>query len=260
MDLTPLIGWFDQVPLAILVFARVAALFATGPIIGDAYIPMRVKALLSLAVTGIIFPLVATPQALPMGTLGFIILLAKETMVGISMGFFVSLFFSGVRFGGELMNRYAGFSASENFDPDTNASVTPVGDIMHMLVVLMFLAGNGHHYFFAALQRSFELVPIGGWQATPAFQVALAQGLDEMSTIAVAMSFPVLAVVMAITAAEGVITRAVPQINVMHISFAVKIVVSLMVIYAGLPSAVAFLGSVLGAMQVAGYAIIGTLG
>jgi flagellar biosynthetic protein FliR len=90
--------------------------------------------------------------------------------------------------------------------------------------------------------------------------LALAQGLNEMSVIAVAMSFPVLAAIMAITAAEGVITRAVPQINVMHISFAVKIVVSLMVLYAGLPSAVAFLGTVLGTMQAAGYAMIGTLG
>ena len=47
MDLSPLIGWFDSVPLAFLVFARVAALFAVGPIIGDAYIPMPVKTLLA---------------------------------------------------------------------------------------------------------------------------------------------------------------------------------------------------------------------
>jgi len=260
MDLSPLIGWYESMPLAILVFARVAALFAVGPIIGDTYIPASVKGLLAFAVTGILFPLAATTQQVPAVDGWFLLLLAKETLVGLSMGFFVSLFFNGVRFGGELMNRYAGFSAAENFDPDTNASVTPVGDVMHLLLVLLFLAGDGHHYFFAALQRSYDLVPVGGWQATQAFQLALAQGLNEMSTIAVAMSFPVLAAIMAITAAEGVVTRAVPQINVMHVSFAVKIVVSLMVMYAGLPSAVAFLGSVLGTMQVAGYAVIGTLG
>ena len=260
MDLSPLIGWYEFLPLAILVFARVAALFAVGPIIGDSYIPTPVKALLALAVTGILFPIAAKTQPVPVVDLWFLVLLAKETLVGLSMGFFVSLFFNAVRFGGELINRYAGFSAAENFDPDTSASVTPVGDVFHMLIVLLFLATNGHHYFFAALGRSYELVPIGAYQITARFQGALAAGLDEMSVIAVAMSFPVLAAVMAITAVEGVVTRAVPQINIMHVSFAVKIVVSLMVMYAGLPSAVVFLGSVLATMQTAGYAVIGTLG
>jgi flagellar biosynthesis protein FliR len=260
MDLSPLIGWYEYLPLAILVFARVAALFAVGPIIGDSYIPTPVKGLLALAVSGILFPIAAKTQPVPVVDLWFVVLLAKETLVGLSMGFFVSLFFNAVRFGGELINRYSGFAAAENFDPDTNASVTPVGDVYHMLIVLLFLAVNGHHYFFAALARSYDLVPIGGYQITGRFQAALAQGLDEMSIIAVAMSFPVLAAVMAITAAEGVITRAVPQINIMHVSFAVKIVVSLMVMYAGLPSAVVFLGTVLGTMQTAGYAMISTLG
>jgi flagellar biosynthetic protein FliR len=260
MDLSPLTAWYGQLPLAILVFARVAALFAVGPVIGDTYIPTPVKALLALAVTAILFPIAMATQPVPAMDLWFLLLLVKETLVGLSMGFFVSLFFNGVRFGGELINRYAGFAAAENFDPDTNASVTPVGDVMHLLLVLLFLTLNGHHYFFAALDRSYELVPLGGYQITPAFQAALAAGLDEMSTIAVALSFPVLAAVMAITAAEGVVTRAIPQINIMHVSFAVKIVVSLMVMYAGLPSAVVFLGTVLGTMQTAGYAVIGTLG
>jgi flagellar biosynthetic protein FliR len=260
MDLSLLNGWFESVPLAILVFARVAALFAVGPVIGDVYTPAPVKALLAMAVTGILWPVAAATQAPPLLDGWFFVLLLKESLVGLSMGFFIGLFFQAIRFGGELINRHAGFSAAENFDPDTSASVSPVGDVMNLLMVLLFFAGDGHHYFFAALARSYELVPLGGWQLTPAFHHALAAGFDEMSTIALAMSFPVLAAVMAITAAEGVITRAVPQINVLHTSFAVKIVVSLMVLYAGLPSAVAFIGSVLAAMQVAGYAVIGTLG
>jgi flagellar biosynthetic protein FliR len=260
MDLAPLITWFGSLPLAILVFARVAALFAVGPILGDAYIPTPVKALLALAVTTILLPVSLASQPVPDVDLWFLVLLAKETLVGLSLGFFVSLFVNGVRFGGELINRYAGFAAAENFDPDTNASVTPVGDVMHLLLMLLFLAANGHHFFFAALSRSYDLLPMGAYQITPAFQGALAAGLDEMSTIAVALSFPVLAAVMAITAAEGVITRAVPQINILHVSFAVKIVVSLLVMYAGLPSAVVFLGTVIAGMQTMGYAVIGTMG
>ncbi|HEX3132724.1 MAG TPA: flagellar biosynthetic protein FliR, partial [Planctomycetota bacterium] len=91
MDLAPLIGWYESMPLAILVFARVAALFAVGPVIGDTYIPASVKALLAFAVTGILFPLATTTQHVPVVDGWFLVLLAKETLVGLSMGFFVSL-------------------------------------------------------------------------------------------------------------------------------------------------------------------------
>jgi flagellar biosynthetic protein FliR len=259
MDLTALTTLFASVPGAILVFARVAALFLAGPIIGEVYTPMQVKTLLALAVTSILYPLaLANVPAVPFDA-WFPVLLVKETMVGLSLGFFVNLFLHGVRFGGDLLNRHAGFSAAENFDPDTQASITPLGDLMHLLVLLLFLAADGHHFFFAALARSYDLIPLGGWQLTPGFHAALAQGLNEMSVIALAISFPVLAAVMAITAVEGVVTRAVPQINVMHVSFAVKIVVSLLVLYSGLPAAVAFLGGVLATMQGAGYALLGVM-
>jgi flagellar biosynthesis protein FliR len=259
MDLMPLIGWCESLPLAILIFVRVSALFIAGPIIGDAYTPMRIKIFLALAVTAILWPVASAKTAVPLFDGWFVVLMMKEAMVGISMGYFVSLFTQGIRFGGELMNRYSGFAAAENFDPDTNASVTPIGDVIHIITILLFFAFDGHHFFFAALMRSYEMIPPGGWVLTSGFHLALAKGLEDMSDIAVILSFPILAAIMAITAAEGVITRAVPQINLLHISFAVKIVVSLLVLYAGLPSAVAFIGTVLATMQASGLALLHVL-
>ena len=65
MDLSGLTARYSALPLAMLVFARVAALFAVGPIIGDAYIPVPVKALLALAVTAILFPVAMANQPVP---------------------------------------------------------------------------------------------------------------------------------------------------------------------------------------------------
>jgi flagellar biosynthesis protein FliR len=259
MDLGPLISWYESFPLAILIFVRVTALFVSGPIIGDNYTPAYIKTLLALAVTTVLWPLATSKMPIPALDGWFIILMLKEALVGVSIGYFVSLFFQSIRFGGELINRFSGFSAAENFDPDTNASVTPIGDMMHMLAVMLFFAWDGHHFFFAALSRSYEVIPIGGGQMTASYHLALAQGLNDMSSAAVAMCMPVLATIMAMTAVEGVVTRAVPQINLMQISFAFKIVISLVVMYAGLPSAVAFIGTIFATMQAAGMAIIGTL-
>lgn len=255
MDLSALTSLYGHVPALMLVMARVGSLFLSAPVVGGPWVPNMPKALLSLAVSFILYPSVTQTGPVPVD-FGFVLLLAREAMVGVSLGFLLNLFFHGVRLGGELINRHAGFSASENFDPESDVGAGPMGDMMHFLMVMLFLATDGHHHLFASLSRSFDFIPLGGWILTPAFPALLAKGVSEMWLIGLVLSFPVLTAIMLLTMAEGVITRAIPQINVMHISFTVKILTSLAVLYAGLPTAVAFLGTVLGAMRTVGEAFI----
>lgn len=256
MDPAALTTFYAQVPVFLLVLVRMGALFVTAPVLGGPYAPTTAKALLTVAVTLVVMPSVAHHAAPPPLDLSYLVLIARELMVGLTFGFVVNLAFHGVRAGGELINRHAGFSAAENFDPETDFGAGPMGDLMHMLVVLLFLATDLHLHLIASMARSFELIPLGGWTLTPGFARILDQGVLQMWTIAIALSFPVLTAVMLITVAEGVITRAVPQINVLHISFAIKILVSVLVLWATMPAAVAFLGTVLRLSQGLGEACL----
>lgn len=248
MEIAPLSALWAQAPAMVLVLARIGALLVSAPVLGGPYAPGSVKALLTVAIGMAVMPgLPAMP--VPGLDLGFLLQLAREVLVGLSLGFVVNLIFHGVRAGGELINRHAGFSAAENFDPDADIGAGPMGDLFHMLLVLLFFAADLHLQLIATLVRSFAIIPLGTGGVGPAFGEVLAHGLGEMWMIAIALSFPVLTAVMLLTVAEGVITRAVPQINVLHISFAVKILVSVMVVYAALPAAVAFLGTILGLAQ-----------
>lgn len=260
MDFSALIGWFGHLPLAILVFVRVSTLIAVGPILGDMNTPGTIKALLSLAVTMIITPMaVAThPANIPFDGL-FIMTLMREAMVGLSMGFLVNIYVQSIKLGGDFINRHAGFSGAENFNPDTESVSGPIGDIFHLLMIAMFLAADGHHLFFAALARSYDMVPVGSWELTPTYGHAMGVAINDMTIIAVAISFPVLAAVMAVTMVEGVLTRAIPQINVMHVSFAVKIILSLGVMYSGLPAAMAFMNSIIYVSQQVGMSTLSML-
>jgi flagellar biosynthetic protein FliR len=75
--------------------------------------------------------------------------------------------------------------------------------------------------------------------------------------IACMISFPVLAVTLLVIVAEAVITKAVPQISIMFMSFAVKILVSMLVLYAGMPATVAFMGASINAIhRLVGSAIV----
>lgn len=248
MDPSALTAFYAQVPVFLLVLVRLGALFVSAPVLGGAYAPTTAKALLTVAVTLVVAPSVARGAPPPLD-LSYLLLLARELLVGLAFGYVVSLAFEGVRAGGELINRHAGFSAAENFDPESGMGAGPMGDLMHLLAVLLFLVADLHLYLIAVLAHSFEVIPLGGWTLTPGFARVLDQGMQQMWVIAIALSFPVLTAVMLVTVAEGVITRAVPQINVLHISFAVKILVSVLVMWAAMPAAVAFLGTVLRVCQ-----------
>lgn len=260
MALQALTDLFAFAPLAMLVFARIVALFAVGPVLGAAYAPFQVKALLAAALTAIIVPTQLAHQAPPPLDGRFILLLAQEVLTGLTLGFFLDLFFEAIRFGGDLINRHTGFAAAEYFNPDMEDMSSPIGDIFHLAAMLLFVIGNGHLFLIAALVNSYGVAPLGSFAATPQLYQAMIEGSQQLYVIALTLSFPVLGVILALTLAEGVIVRAVPQINFMHFGFVAKILVGLLVLWAGIPAAVTFLAMVLVMMQEAGYALLRVMG
>lgn len=251
MDLTQqLAGMWAQAPALMLVMARIGALFFTAPLIGGPFVPARVKVLLTLAIAVILLPSTAPimPQRIPLDG-AYILLIAQELATGATIGFACTCIFEGVRAGGELINRYAGFTAAENFDPESGIGEGPIGDLLLVGMVMVFLAADAHLHLIATVATSFQAVPVGAWTMTPQLLQVAAMGTDQCLAIACMVSFPVLAVILLITVAEGVLAKAVPQINILFISFAVKILVALLVMYAGMPATVAFMGAAVNAIH-----------
>ncbi len=257
MDLSALTGLYQWVPAFLLVLARVGGLFVTAPVLGDHYLPVTVKGLLSTAIALVLLPH-TVPAPVPADG-HFLLALVREVLVGLTLGFVIDLVFQGVRMGGELINRHAGFTAAENFDPDSDIGQGPMGDLMYLLVVLLFLATDGHLVLIATIAQSYHVVPLGEGAFGAASIGVVTQAVADSWVTAMNLSFPILTAVMMITVVEGVITRAVPQINLLQLTFAVKIVLSIGVLYAALPAAVAFLGTLLSGIPLLAGALLGTM-
>ncbi len=258
MDLTTVIGLYAHVPGLLLVLARLGGLFISAPVMGGGYVPNRVKAAISLGGALIIYPVLELPIYRVDGL--FALLVVMELGIGLCFGWLLALFTAGVQMAGELINRYAGFTAAENFDPETDVGAGPVADALYLGTLVLLLGLNLHHHAIAAIAKSYERLPPGAAAMTPELLTTVAEASRHMWQAACALSFPVLAVIMAITLAEGIITRAIPQINVMHISFSVKIVVSMLVLVAALPAMVAFIEILLAAMMGTGIAGLRAMG
>ncbi|MDA3959437.1 MAG: flagellar biosynthetic protein FliR [Planctomycetota bacterium] len=242
-----LVAISDMVAGGALVFVRVGGIFMAAPVVGGGYAPMQTKGLMTLAVTLVLLPTVAIDQDI-MGQangLAFVLALAREFALGLAIGFFLDLFFHAVRFGGDLIGRTAGYAAAESFNPASEVMSGPVGDMFHLALVLLFFLTDTHHVLFAALAQSYGLVPLGAFTVGPELAEASAYASQQVFEVGMALAFPLIMALMAVTMAEGVIARAVPQINILHITFATKIATTMILLYVGLPAAIAFLGAVL---------------
>ncbi len=214
----------------ILVLIRISAIMALIPVFGDAPIPVMLKAGLSLLIALLIFPLVKSGIA-PFSGAGlpaFILKIAGELFIGISISLTARFIFAGIQLAGELLGFQMGFSMASVVDPTSEIQVTIVTEFMYMASLLLFLAVNAHHIFISAIAESYQAIsPVSSWQTGNLLSVMLRLS-QEVFSIAIKISAPIMAVLLFTSVALGVVARTVPQMNIFIVSFPLQISVGLL--------------------------------
>ena len=250
-----------EVATLLLVIGRISGIFLTAPIIGGSYVPMQVRALVSVVMAVALWPSVSSDAAglQALSWSGLIGGLALEIFVGIVLGFTLECYFQAVRFAGDLIGRSAGFAAAEYFDPATEVMTGPVGDLFHISIVAIFFMVDGHHWWLLALQQSYLILPLGGGIQTDHLGAIAAYLADDFFRLGAALSLPIMVAILCLSVVDGVIARAVPQINILQISFIVRILVTVVLLLGSVPAIVAFLAQVLAMAEHTGESMVALL-
>jgi len=219
----------------LLVLARIAAFLVAIPLLGGGGTPPYIKALLVFSLTFALFPIVkgTTPSSLfPPSELDiwvFVFGLFSEIVLGLVIAFGVRLIFAAVELGAEVSGMQMGFGLANAFDPISNQQVSLIRQMHIVLVSLLFLAIDGHHVVLYALAKSFSIVPLtGAFINGPLIQETIRMGSD-MFILGMKIAAPVMIVLIVAQMAMGVMSRAVPQIQIFLVSFPLIIGVGLVV-------------------------------
>src|SRR5258706_15044252 len=148
------------VPVFVLVFFRTAGLMLAAPLLGSAKIPKRVKVMLALVMAAGLVNRVKNPSQLPGDVLHLTAGIAGELIFGLLMGLGLSLAFTAITWGGEIIGQQMGFTLGETFDPQYGRGGSLVGDLYLMLTLIIFLLIRGHHAMIQGLAASFEHLPL----------------------------------------------------------------------------------------------------
>ncbi|MCU0578150.1 MAG: flagellar biosynthetic protein FliR [Desulfobacterota bacterium] len=224
--MTPtLLNWtLQQFQSFAIVLIRVASILFLMPLLGTRYVPVLVKVGLALVISLILLPLVAVEvQGRLFEPAGFVFYLIAELMIGLCLGLAVKLIFAGIQLAGEFLGYQMGLAMASLIDPQSGLNTTVVAEFNYLAGLLLFLALDGHHWFFKALVESFREIVPGGWQMKTGLYHYLLQLSGKMFVVAVKLAAPVTAIILFTQIALGLTAKMVPQINLLMASFPLTI-------------------------------------
>lgn len=232
----PLEAGFTYFEAFLLVLVRVTGLFVVAPIFGRRNIPAYYKVgfsfFLALIITNVLpVQTIDYQQSL----LYYLMLAAKELLVGVTIGYVSYLVFTAMYMAGQFIDMQIGFGMVSVLDPLSNIQVPVTANLYFMISMLIFLLANGHHLLIQALVDSYQFVPIG--QA--AFNQQLLQDILRIFGSVFALGFkiaaPVITTMLITDFALGIMSRTIPQLNIFFVGMPLKIVLGILLMILSMP-------------------------
>lgn len=220
----------------ILIFTRVVSMLFSIPIFGARNVPKGFKIGLGFFMSLILIHIVRVDtSSLSTDLFSLGIALGGEFLTGFIIGLMVKLIFTAVEMAGEIMGFQMGFGIVNVIDPQTSRQVPIVGQFQTILCTLIFLSINAHHYFLTALAESFVLVP----PLHAAFSGELVSGIvrltGDMFILAIKVGAPVIVALFITNIALSVVSKTIPQMNILIVGFPLTIAGGILIMSLSLP-------------------------
>ena len=223
-----------------LIFTRVAIFLTILPVIGT-HVPMKVRAGLALAAS--LFFTAYSPAAPELASLSWqriSILAIREAIVGGALGLAIASLFAAARIGARMIERQMGLAFAQMVDPATGQRVSPLGLLFELTAMVIFFAMKGHHLFFMVLKKSYGTFAIGAEAPIGALAGGVLEATGLCLVMALQLGAPVLALLFLISVLLAVLSRTIPEMNVMLAAFPLRIGLGLLATLAFLPYITSF--------------------
>ena len=215
----------------VMVLTRISAFFMVLPVFGWRAIPVRIKVGLTVLLAiffSVITPLVIVPNRV--SVLEAILLIANEATYGLALGLIAAIVFSAVKLSGRIIERQMGLAMAQVLDPLTGERTQPLGSLLEMIFILLFLSANGHHLFLLIISKSYEAFPAGSIPTVPVLTGGVVKAGSAMFIAGLKMAAPILAAFLLLMVVLAVLARIVPEMNILFISLPLRVGLGLLMV------------------------------
>ena len=138
------------------------------------------------------------------------------------------------------------------YDIQNNSQVPVTGNLLNIILLIVFFAEKGHLKLIAIIAATLEKVPVGHVLLSADFVNAILEAFCLSFVLACMVAMPVIAAGLLLEIAMGVLIRSVPQMNMFVIGIPIKTLVGLIVLMLTIPAFIVF-GSTIFTENVSGY-------
>lgn len=210
----------------LLSLARIMAIFRTAPFLGGNAVAGNVRNTVAITIVFLVYPIVQAqaPETIVMSPhLGM--LMAKEVLIGVIIGFLLGLLFWVAESTGFLIDNQRGAAMASSVDPLSSNQSSPLGSVFFQAVVMLFFLSGAFVSFLGFLMQSYSVWPVFSFipnlESTALSDFIVSQ-VNVLATAVVVLAGPILILCFFSDFGLGLINRFAPQLNVFFLAMPVK--------------------------------------
>jgi flagellar biosynthetic protein FliR len=225
----------------LLMFIRTGALIISSPIFGRRNIPNTAKICFCILLTYVLFAALPAHEAIVYtNVLEYALMVLKEFLFGLVMGFVTTMFFALTQTAGHVIDMMMGFGMVNVFDVQGNVKVPVTGNFFYIILIITFFTVNAHHQLIHILNVTFQSIPVGRVVLSPKIAYTALEVFILAFVLAVNVAMPIIASGLLGEIVMGFIVRLVPQMNIFVVGIPLKVGLGLIMLFFVLPIYVSF--------------------
>ncbi|MBO4338061.1 MAG: flagellar biosynthetic protein FliR [Lachnospiraceae bacterium] len=220
---------YQEFEILLLFIVRMGGFVFAAPFYSNTSVPSQFKIGLTIFLGYLTYYVTLPHQAVVYETvLGYSMLVIKELIVGILVGWAANICISIVFFAGRIVDMDIGFSMVNAMDPTTRENATISGFYYQYAVMLMLLITGMHRYVIEAIVETYTLIPISMAQFNLSKMYdTLLFYLAEYVSIGFRICMPVFAAILIVNVVLGILAKVAPQMNMFAVGMQIKVITGL---------------------------------
>ena len=220
----------------LFVFARLGGAFLFMPFYASVYIPNRVRLLFALTLAVMLTPVLGASMPPPPANVPelFRVLLIEIT-VGVFLGLFPFFLMTVIDLVGVNVSMATSFSNATLLDPQTRVQSTVMTGFLTLCALLLIVTTDLYQIMLGALLVSYDMFPVGASLLTEDMMRSLAKALSASFVYGFQISSPFILMIVLMYSAMGVMSRLMPQLNIIFIVMPLQVYLGLALLMAALP-------------------------
>ncbi|MEM6637753.1 MAG: flagellar biosynthetic protein FliR [Pseudomonadota bacterium] len=218
-----------------IVFLRIGSAAFLLPIIGESFVPLRVKLVGALALTALTAPMALPEIAAVQGNRALLAIFFSEVGIGLFLGLFVRFFVFALNMVGSIAAQSLSLSQILGNLVEAQPAISQIVFFaaLGLLTVLDF-----HVSLVAYLVSSYEIFAVANPVTSEGVFATMVPHLRMLAQLALSLTAPFVAVSVIYNLALGFISRAMPQFMVTFVGAPAIVACGLLLLMLALPGLV----------------------